>query len=477
MIGQTLKHYVVESKLGQGGMGVVYRARDTRLNRPVALKVLAKEVTGDAERRRRFLREAQAAAAVTHPGIAQVYDVDEVDGVIFIAMEFVEGRTVRQMIAAGEVDLLKAVDIALQVASGLAKAHEAGIVHRDIKSDNVMVTAEGHAKLLDFGLAKLIHPDADSTTAGELVTRGASSAPTRLGTVMGTIAYMSPEQARGREVDQRSDIFSLGVMIYEMSTGRMPFEGTSPVDTMHAIAFDEAQPVTQIRPGLPPDLQRVVSRCLRKRPEDRYQHTRELVDDLKRLRSDTESGTFRSLTIGERLREQLDSLRLPEGRKSFGVAAGVGLVALILLVIAIATNNLKVSTLIIFGAFGLVVYRRIRSRRHRFVQKFAARLRKRQDVRVIALQQATLTVVVDEAQPELYPLVAGMVEKINAKLYFGEPLASRVRDDMQPAELGQMLQQPGVLYVRKDVSQIVRNSASSVQPPSGDRGSQPPAVP
>ena len=156
MIGQTLKQYVIESKLGQGGMGVVYRARDSRLGRPVALKVLAQEVMGDRERRRRFIREAQAAAAVTHPAIAQIYDVDEVDGVIFIAMEFVEGRTVRQLSTGHELDLLTSMDIAIQIGSGLAKAHEAGIVHRDIKSDNVMVTDEGHAKLLDFGLAKLV---------------------------------------------------------------------------------------------------------------------------------------------------------------------------------------------------------------------------------------------------------------------------------------------------------------------------------
>jgi tRNA A-37 threonylcarbamoyl transferase component Bud32 len=475
MIGQTIKHYVVEEKLGQGGMGVVYRARDTHLNRAVALKVLSREVTGDSERRRRFLREAQSAAAVTHPAIAQIYDVDEVDGVIFIAMELVEGRTVRHTVGAGDLDLLGAVDIALQVASGLAKAHEAGIVHRDIKSDNVMVTPDGHAKLLDFGLAKLVAPDPDSPASDEMVTRGVSSAPTQLGTVLGTIAYMSPEQARGRSVDQRSDIFSMGVMIYEMSTGTMPFEGTSPVDTMHAIAFDEARPVTQIRPGLPPDLQRVVSRCLRKRPEDRYQSTRDLVDDLKRLRSDTESGSIRALPIGERLRGQFDSLRLLYSGSSLWVTVAVGVLAA-LFVIALATDRVQIGWLIFFGAMGLLIYRRIRNRRHSLVSKVAAKLRKRAEVRLIALHQDSLTVVVDEAHPDLYPLISGMVEGINRKLYFGEPFTSRVREDVQPSELGQMLQQPGVLYVRQDVSRLARSSSASDAPAPAAGSTPPPLV-
>ena len=474
MIGQTLKHYVVETKLGQGGMGVVYRARDTRLNRPVALKVLAREVTGDTERRKRFLREAQSAAAVTHPAIAQIYDVDEVDGVIFIAMELVEGRTVRQMIQNGDLDLLGAVDIALQVASGLAKAHEAGIVHRDIKSDNVMVTPDGHAKLLDFGLAKLVDPDPDSNTAAEMTTRGVTSAPTQLGMVLGTIAYMSPEQARGRNVDQRSDIFSLGVMIYEMSTGQMPFEGTSPVDTMHAIAFDEARPVTQIRPGLPPDLQRVVSRCLRKRPEDRYQHTRELVDDLKRLRSDTESGSIRALPIGERLREQFEGLRLDNSR-SMWVTVAVAVLAM-LFVLALATDKVKISSVFLFGALGLLIYRRIRNRRHTLVRKFVAKLKKKKEVQLISLTQDNLTVVVDQAQDTLYPLVTGLVEGINRKLYFGQPLTSRVRENLLPVELAQILQSAGVLYVRKDVSAIARTSTGTGSSAGSSSGSVPPTL-
>jgi eukaryotic-like serine/threonine-protein kinase len=459
MIGQTLKQYVIEAKLGQGGMGVVYRARDTRLGRPVALKVLAQDVMGDRERRRRFIREAQSAAAVTHPAIAQIYDVDEVDGVIFIAMEFVEGRTVRQLIAAHELDLLKSIDVAIQIGGGLAKAHDAGIVHRDIKSDNVMMTSEGHAKLLDFGLAKLVSTaPSDSETAADQPTRLAASAATTAGMVLGTIAYMSPEQARGQMVDQRSDIFSLGVMLYEMCTGQMPFEGASPIDTMHAIAFEEARPVTEIRPGLPPALQRVVSRCLRKRAEDRYQGVREFVDDLRRLRSDTESGTVRAVPLAERMKDGLESLRALGTGNPVWLIAVVVLVAVLILLLASQKGQL--SSLIFFAIVGMFVYRRVRNRRTRLTQKTVARLKKMPEVRFVSLSQNTLTVVVDAAQSTLYPRIHEMVDSINQKLWIGDPLTSVVRDDVTLAELNKLLQQAGVLYVRKDVHEMVRSSSA-----------------
>jgi|WetSurMetagenome_2_1015567.scaffolds.fasta_scaffold63095_2 serine/threonine protein kinase len=458
MIGRTLGHYVIESKLGQGGMGVVYSARDTRLGRAVAVKVLASEVTGDAERRRRFVREARAAAAVTHPAVAQVYDVDEQDGVIFIAMELVEGRTVRQLIGAHEIDVPGALDIAIQVGSGLAKAHDAGIVHRDIKADNVMVTPDGHAKLLDFGLAKLVDSGSSPDSASETTTRAASSAATQAGMVLGTIAYMSPEQARGRGVDQRSDIFSLGVLLYEMSTGQMPFAGASPIDTMHAIAFDEARPVTELRPGLPPDLQRVVARCMRKRPEDRYQTTRAFVDDLKRLRADTESGTVRALPLRERLQRRLEDL---QGLKDFGtpwIAAGVGLLAVVVLLIAF--DKVRLSSLVLLGLSGMVVYRWVKNRRRRLIAKAVARLKKRKEVRLVIVAQDHLTIVVDEADADLYSRIHGLVEGVTRKLYFGRPLTGSVRDDVQPGELAQMLQRPGVLYLRPDVAKLARTSSA-----------------
>jgi tRNA A-37 threonylcarbamoyl transferase component Bud32 len=450
MVGQTLAHYVIEAKLGQGGMGVVYRARDTRLGRPVALKVLAREVMGDPERRRRFVREAQAAAAVTHPAIAQIYAVDEADGITFIAMELVEGRTVRQLIAAGEMDVLKAMDVAIQVGGGLAKAHDAGIVHRDIKSDNVMVTPDGQAKLLDFGLAKLLDPQ-DSGDGSEMLTRGASSAATQAGMVLGTLAYMSPEQARGKGVDQRSDIFSLGVMLYEMATGQLPFAGDSALDTMHAIAFEEARPVTQIRPGLPPDLQRIVSRCLRKQPEDLYQATREVIEDLSRLRHDTETGSLPALSMVSRLQQRLPDLG--RWRSAAGpVWVTATLVLVVLVVLLLASEKGRLGTLVFFGLVGLFAWRRLRNRRRRLLGKAVAKLRKSPEVRMICLHDNNVAIVVDQAQAAMYARVHDMVERINHKLYFGDPLTGSVREDVTPAELSQWLRRPGVLYVRADVA-------------------------
>ncbi len=204
MIGRTLKHYRIDALLGRGGMGEVYRALDTRLQRPVALKVIKSDLVADPDRRQRFILEARAAAAVNHPAIAPVYDIDEADGVTFIAMEYVDGRTVGQLITQGELDLMGTVEIGLQVAEGLARAHGAAIIHRDIKSDNIMVTRDGHAKILDFGLAKLMDSSAeggDASGAAPAWTLTLEQAHTIAGAVLGTLSYMSPEQARGRGLD------------------------------------------------------------------------------------------------------------------------------------------------------------------------------------------------------------------------------------------------------------------------------------
>ena len=219
----------------------------------MALKFLPAEFTRDPERKRRFFQEARAASAVNHPAIAQIYDVDEVDGAAFIVMELVAGKTVRKLLENRELDLLGALEIGQQVAGGLARAHEAGIVHRDIKAENMMVTPDGHAKILDFGLAKLLEPPgaARESPSAEDISHLETLARTQAGMVLGTLRYMSPEQARGLAVDHRSDIFSLGIVIYEMVTGQAPFTGNSPVDTLHAIAFEETRPVTALRRTCP----------------------------------------------------------------------------------------------------------------------------------------------------------------------------------------------------------------------------------
>ena len=326
MVGKVLKHYLIETELGKGGMGVVYRARDTRLDRLVALKMITPGLVANPERRSRLLLEARSAAAVSHPAIAQVYDIDEVDGNLFIAMEYVDGRTVSRLIADGELDLMGAIEIALQIAEGLAKAHDAGILHRDIKSDNIMVTRDGHAKLLDFGLAKLVEPETDEPVSpvelSRTLTRG--RVQTIPGAVMGTLSYMSPEQARGQELDKRSDIFSLGIVLYEMVTSELPFKGETPLDTMHAIAYEEARPVTLVRRNLTPELHRIVFRCLRKNPEDRYPDAHALADDLRRLKHDLETGTTTRLPAGDRLRHWVERLKIsfPGGTKGMAILFG-----------------------------------------------------------------------------------------------------------------------------------------------------------
>ncbi len=452
MIGQNLKHYTIEALLGKGGMGTVYRARDTRLQRPVAIKVLNPDLTTDPERKARFIQEARSAAAVVHPAIAQVYDVDEVDGTTFIAMELVEGQTVRQLIAARDLDVLAALEVAIQVGEGLARAHETGIVHRDIKSENIMVTRDGHAKILDFGLAKLnpLHNVSSDSGAEAHMSQMATVAQTQKGMVVGTLAYMSPEQARGRSVDNRSDIFSLGVTLYEMATGQLPFSGQSPLDTMHAIAFEETRPITSLRQNLPVDLHRIVSRCLRKRPEDRYPNARLLVDDLKALKKDMDSGVTRAVPMGDRLREQLESFRHLEPSAIAWIAGGAGLL-LVLLYLLFFKKSGEFWSLASLIVIGLLVYRHFRHRTQRQLTRFASRIGKFPEVRVIIRQQNSIVVVVDRMQAKIYLRVNSLLESMNKKLFFGEPMTASVRDDIPQEELRRMLQQPGILYVRDDV--------------------------
>jgi serine/threonine protein kinase len=448
MVGERIKHYEIEKLLGKGGMGMVYLARDVRLDRPVAFKVLKPELTADPHRRRRFLREAKAASAVTHPAIAQIYDVGQEGETIFMAMELVEGRTVRQLITDKELDLSSSVEIALQVSEGLGRAHAKGIVHRDIKSDNIMVTPDGHAKILDFGLAKLLDPGTPQPSEGQDPSQMETVAQTQLGTVMGTIAYMSPEQARGRPVDQTSDVFSLGVVIYEMVTGELPFKGDSPVDTMHAIAYEEVRPVTVVRKNLPPDLHRIVSRCLRKRTEDRFPHAGALAEDLKRLKRDLDSGVQRSVPAAERLREGMEWIK---NSTPLGVTGVLIALAGVALVIYLLLSDTSLGGLLVLAAMGLLLYRWFRNRATRMQKRFVSKIRKIPEVKAILVRGGRITVIVDKAEAKIYLRVNSLVDTINAKLFHGEPFEAAVRDDVSPEQLRDVLREPGVVYVREDI--------------------------
>ncbi len=287
MVGRTLKHYRIEAKLGEGGMGVVYRADDTHLERPVSIKVLPPERVADHERRRRFVQEARAASALNHPNIVHIYDIDMANGVDFMAMEFVDGQTLDEVIGGKAMKAGQALRYAVQIADGLAAAHGAGIVHRDIKPSNIMVTLEGRVKILDFGLAKLSEhvDDYPSATTQSMRPR------TETGAIVGTVAYMSPEQAQGGMVDARSDIFSFGLVLYEMVTGRRAFQGDSKISILSAILREEPAPIRQISKNAPIELDRIVARCLRKDPARRSQHIVDVKSVLEQLREKTESGT------------------------------------------------------------------------------------------------------------------------------------------------------------------------------------------
>jgi serine/threonine-protein kinase len=286
--GTILGRYEIRASLGEGGMSEVYLAQDTKLNRKVALKVLPGEVSANQDRMRRFEQEAKAAAALNHPNIAHIYEIGEHDGVHFIAMEFIDGQALRELIHLGPADLPKLLRYLQHAAEGLAKAHAAGIVHRDLKPDNIMVTRDGHAKILDFGLAKLVEPtkpDRSGATPSENVTAmmPQHSIP---GMVMGTVGYMSPEQATGRvkEIDHRSDIFSFGCILFEAVTRRKAFEGKDAIDSLNKVIREPAPPITDFNQHAPADLQRIVRRCLAKDPDERYQSIKDVAIELREVR-------------------------------------------------------------------------------------------------------------------------------------------------------------------------------------------------
>jgi len=292
MIGTTLLHYRIVGSLGRGGMGEVFEAEDTRLGRRVALKVLPASFASDAGRLERFRREARAVAALNHPNVVTIHSVEEAEGIHFLTMELVDGRTLASLIPADGLPLPRFREIAVALVDAVAAAHQKGIVHRDLKPANVMVTAEGRVKVLDFGLAKLRHPGDDSPLTSLAVT----ASLTELTGIAGTAAYMSPEQAEGRPVDARSDIFSLGVVLYEMATGRRPFRGETAVSVISAILKDTPTPICEVNPQLPAELDRILRHCLAKDPARRYQNTLDLRNDLEELGEPSEKeGLSRSV--------------------------------------------------------------------------------------------------------------------------------------------------------------------------------------
>jgi len=341
MLGKTISHYEVVEKLGAGGMGDIYKALDPRLNRSVAIKVLSTANSGDPERRRRFIQEAQAASGLNHPNIITIYDIVSQEDTEFMVMEFVAGRTLADLIPAGGLGAAKTLQYGVQIADALQAAHAAGIVHRDLKPGNIMVTGTGLVKILDFGLAKITF--AESLTAESLTdaTRTLGGAPLTVeGSIIGTVSYMSPEQAQGKRVDARSDIFSFGVVLYEMLTGVKAFSADSTVSTLTAILRDDPRPIGQIVPGAPPELEQIISRALRKDPAERWQRMAYMHAALAELRQRFDSGILTGAAMGASVGAL--GVRLPPtaapAKKPFRVSRAV-VVVLILLAGARWFNN------------------------------------------------------------------------------------------------------------------------------------------
>ncbi len=271
MVGKTILHYRILKEIGKGGMGVVYKAEDTKLHRTVAIKALNADLIGDDKARTRFMREARAASAIDHPNICTVYEVNEADGVLFFVMQFVDGKTLKKIVSGRPLPLDQALEFSLELADALAEAHRRNVIHRDIKSSNIMLNERNQVKILDFGLAKVIKREESDAILGSVEL-------TQMGTPFGTASYMSPEQARGERADTRSDIFSLGVVMYEMFTGRLPFKGKTSVDVMHSVIHDDPPPMGD---AVPQRIQQIIFKSLAKNPADRYQSAERLLEDLR----------------------------------------------------------------------------------------------------------------------------------------------------------------------------------------------------